>query len=197
MGECKIHVRTTSGFWCMLALMILLLPVQWLAAILLSSIFHELCHLAAVKFTGVSVCKLRLGADGAYLETEAMTPFQGVVCALAGPLGALLLLLFARWMPRTALCAAIQSCYHLLPIHPLDGGRALQSLTAYFGWNRTVYSVIEAAVLGMLALLGAYLTITASLGLLPAVLAFTIIFRTCREKYLANSVQTGYNRATK
>lgn len=197
MGECKIRVRTTPGFWCFLALMVLLMPMQWLAAILLSSIFHELCHLAAIRITGASVYGLRLGVDGAYLETEGMKPFQGFVCALAGPLGALLLLLVARWMPRTALCAAFQSCYHLLPVHPLDGGRALRSLTEYFGWNRVVCTVTEATILTALALLGLYLTARIGLGLLPAVLSFAMIFRTCREKYLANRVRTGYNIPTK
>lgn len=189
-------IRTSAVFWISLALMILILPIPWIFAILLSSFVHELWHLIAVRITGVSVKGLRLGVHGVYLETEPMTPLQELICSLAGPLGALLLLPVARWMPRTSLCAAVQSSYHLLPVLPLDGGRALRSLTAYFGWRRCICDYTEKAVLMALILAGLYLTVAAGFGLLPAVMSFVIIFRICREKYLANGGRTGYNRCT-
>lgn len=195
MGD-SFAIRTAPGLWVALALMVLVLPLPWLLAILLSSTVHELCHLAAVRISGVPVIGLRLGGGGAYLETAPMTPLQAVICALAGPVGGLLLLFSARWMPRTALCAAVQSFYHLLPVYPLDGGRALRSLTAYFGWSHKVCFVTETVVMAVLALAGMYLT-AAGLGLVPLVLSLAIIFRACREKYLANRAGTGYNIATK
>ena len=194
MGD-KVVVRTAPGLWLGLAVAVLMLPLPWLGAFLLSSLIHELCHLAATKLSGVMLHELRLGADGAYLETTVMTPFQGVVCSLAGPMGGLLLLLFARWMPRTAICALIQSFYHLLPLYPLDGGRALRSLSDYFGWDDGIIKFTEGTVLLLLALGGIYLT-AMELGSLPLIVTGAIIFRVCREKYLANRAGTGYNRAT-
>lgn len=190
--ECRI--RTTAGVWLLLALLVMLLPLPWLLAVCISSIFHELCHLAAVKLTGGSVTGLFFRADGAHLETLPMPPLKSAVCSLAGPMGSLLLLFSARWMPRTALCAAVQSAYHLLPLYPLDGGRALRSLGEFFGWNSYVLSAVECSVMAMLALAGIYLAVTAKLGLVPVCLSAAMIFRVCREKFLANSAGTGYNR---
>lgn len=193
MGH-EYRVRTTAGAWLFLALLVLLLPLPWLLAVCISSIFHELCHLAAVKLTGGSVTGLSLRADGAHLETLPMPPLKSAVCSLAGPLGALLLLIPARWMPRTALCAAVQSAYHLLPLFPLDGGRAMRSLGEHFGWNRHALSTVEFAFLGILTFAGLYLTVAAGLGLIPICLSAAMIFRACREKFLANRAGTEYNR---
>lgn len=198
MDSRDLKIRTAPGFWIALALMVLILPLPWVCAVVISSLFHELCHLAAAKLSGARVWELRLGAGGAYLHTAPLSAGQSLVCALAGPVGALVLLLFARWMPRTALCALVQSCYHLLPLHPLDGGRALAGLAAllHIPGGETVCRAVEATVLILLGLWGLYLTFAVKVGLLPLLVAFGMIFRVRREKFLANRAVTGYNRCT-
>ena len=57
-----------------------------------------------------------------------MSPGRELICILAGPAASLLLLCLARIFPRVAICGLIQGCYNLLPIAPLDGGRALHCL---------------------------------------------------------------------
>ncbi len=190
-----MRFRTTAGLWFTLAFAVLLLPLPWIAALTLSSLFHELCHLVAAKLTGVPVLELQIGAGGAYLKIGDMTPFQEFVCALAGPLGALLLLLSARWMPRTAICAAIQSAYHLLPLYPLDGGKALHSLTTFFGFPPVLHQIVEYAVMFGLVLIGLSL-LRVGFGFLPLIGVIAILFRVFREKYLAKRSGTGYNRDT-
>lgn len=162
------------------------MPLPWLIALFVSSAVHELCHYGAVRLCGGNVTGLRIGLDGMCMITAPMTAMRGMFCSLAGPLGALTLLLTSRFMPRTALCAAIQSLYHLLPIYHLDGGRAFRNLMDCLGWNNRVCYWIECSVLLGIALIGGYLTMCTALGVIPVCLSAAVIFRTVREKYLAN-----------
>ena len=105
--------------------MLLTLPLKWLLAASIAAAYHELCHILIIRLYRSNIHHLDLSADGAKLNISALSPTQELICALAGPLGGLCLLFFSRWIPRIAICAAFQSLYNLLPIYPLDGGRAL------------------------------------------------------------------------
>lgn len=154
------------------ALMLLVLPLQWVVAAAAAAAFHEFCHYFAVRIMGYQIFMIRIGFGGAVMETEAMTPSGELICALAGPLGALLLLLCVRWLPRVAVCAAAQSIYNLLPVYPLDGGRALHccSMLLSAPWLHKVCVFLEFATLILLGILGIYATFVLKLGLLPLII---------------------------
>ena len=124
------EIQITAGCYIGLALGILLLPLDWLLAAILAAVVHELCHMLAIWFCGGRVEYLRLGIGGAQIGMTILSPWQEALCALAGPLGGILLVLFGRLLPRFAVCAFLQSTYNLLPLYPLDGGRALRCLAA-------------------------------------------------------------------
>lgn len=111
-------------FW---ALLLLVLPLNWLVAAFLAAAWHELCHYSVLRLLGGRVEGFRLGVMGAVLDVSDLTPRGEFLTALAGPLGGFLLTFLWRQFPRLALCAAAQSVFNLLPIYPLDGGRALRS----------------------------------------------------------------------
>ena len=116
-------------FSCFLAAMLLLtLPLQWVAAACLAAVFHELCHIGAIYLTGGQVYRLQIGMGGARIQTDFSCPGQELICALAGPAGSLLLLLLYRKCPRLALCGAVQGFFNLIPVYPMDGGRALSCI---------------------------------------------------------------------
>lgn len=180
-----VKISVSPGACILMAAGFLLLPLPWIAALCVSSLVHELCHYAALRVNGIRIMGLRIESGGLYLETAPLPPMQILLCALAGPVGALSLLLLVRWFPRTGLCAVIQSLYHLLPVYPLDGGRAVRALTEYCGWSRSVCDVLEILALAVIAWSGLYFMRAAGFGWLPGVAAFAVIFRSFREKYLA------------
>lgn len=183
-------VSVTAGFWCLISAMLLILPLQWVTAIFVSSAVHELCHYWAAKLNGLNVRSIQLSATGVYMHMDAMLPRQEIICALSGPLGGLALLLLGKHCPRTAFCAIVQSCYHLLPILPLDGGRIFRGLYAYLGipGARTVRPILETSVLVLLFILTCYLSFICNWGSLPVIFSIVLFLRIFREKYLANSL---------
>lgn len=120
-------IRPSGGFCIVAAFMLLLVPLPWLVAFIFAAVIHELFHYAAIRICTGDRQSLRLYTYCAYLRLPEMSRGREMICALAGPIGGLLLLFLARWFPRLAICGGIQSAYNLLPIYPLDGGRALQS----------------------------------------------------------------------
>ena len=99
---------------------------------------HELGHWVVLRGLGAEVTGFRLSALGAVLETDSGRLSYGgeLAAVLAGP-GANLLAALAltalgegRWM--AAIGANLVLCvFNLLPIRPLDGGRALYLLVSW------------------------------------------------------------------
>ena len=160
----------------MLAMMLLILPLKWLLAAVTAAAFHELCHVAAVYLCHGHIQKLNLSAGGAKLDVSTLSYSQELLCSLAGPLGGLCLLLFAQWIPRIAVCAAFQSLYNLLPIYPLDGGRALWCGTTLLlteKYAEKFCKITEKVCLCLIIIAALYAAVILELGisaLFPAIL---------------------------
>lgn len=170
-----------SGGFCMItALMLLLVPVKWLLAAILAAAVHELCHYIAIRLCSGKCDGVKLYSFAAHLPLPEMSRGREVVCALAGPVGGLCLLFLARFMPRVALCAAMQSAYNLLPIYPLDGGRALQNGLLLFLPPPKAASVCRAMEIvskSGIFLLALYGCFCLKLGIFPLLLALLLLIR--------------------
>ena len=126
-GRASVAVETAGGFWLVLALMLLLFPLTVTAGVLLAAAVHELGHILAIRITGGRVRRLVLGPGGATLEVDPMEPGRELICTLAGPAAGALTILAWRCFPELALAGAVQTVFNLLPVFPLDGGRAIRA----------------------------------------------------------------------
>lgn len=111
-----------------LAAAVLLSDVRWVAAAVTAAAVHELGHFLALWLMEKQIIGFQADLGGAVIRTETLQPGEELLCALAGPGAGLLLTLFLRWIPRTAFCGLVQSLFNLLPLYPLDGGRAFRAL---------------------------------------------------------------------
>ena len=125
--RCKPVTAVSPFAFLMGALLLLTLPLPWLAAAGAAAGIHEAGHLLAIWFLGADARKIQVGSTGAKIHTAFSEPWRELLCAAAGPTASLLLLLVAKLFPRIALCGFVQGLYNLLPIYPLDGGRMLCS----------------------------------------------------------------------
>ena len=112
-----------SGAFFLLAMGILVLPLDWLFAALLAAAVHELSHYLIARLLGARCLSFRIGMGGAVMEFTEMGRWEELLAAAAGPAGSFLLLVFVSYYPQLAVCGLVQGAFNLLPVWPLDGGR--------------------------------------------------------------------------
>lgn len=196
------RVYATRGFWGLLLAAAIVSPTAVLAAVLLAATVHEWGHLAALRYYGVPIRALRLGALGAELDAPMLARlsyFRELAVTLAGVavnlLCALALaLLSARlgWEVLALFAGAqlLLAAFNLLPILPLDGARALYLLTAYlFGLRAasTVTAVASVTLALTLAASGVYLSAVRHGGWLFAFSALALLWETLTQLGLAKA----------
>ena len=178
---------------CLLgAVALLLLPLNWIAAAITAAVWHECCHWLSLKLCGCTCHSIVVGSGGALMETEIESPGKEVLCAIAGPLGSLMLIFLFPWIPRIALCALIQGLYNLIPVYPLDGGRFVRGLLQLLVKNRNYLSFaknIEVICVLLLTVLSLYCLIVLRLGYLPLILASMLLYRVFQRKLSCKQAQ--------
>lgn len=176
-------VTVSPAFFLVAAFLLLMIPIRWLLAAIISASIHEACHIFMIRSFGLRIDSVSVGIGGAQIKTEPMTLTQELCCALAGPVGGLTLLLLSRWLPRIAICATFQSVYNLLPIYPHDGGRVLRCLVSSLLPQRIAQrtcNYIEGMILFALASVGIYGTFWLHLGIVPILISWILIVKAAK-----------------
>lgn len=122
------RIRADDGFFFLMALLLLTLPLRWVLACFLAAMVHELGHALAVLLCGGRITGVMLSFRGARMDAAPLPVGAELVCVLAGPAVSLTLGLLLPWFPRLALCGFVQGVYNLLPLGRLDGARAVACL---------------------------------------------------------------------
>ena len=190
-------IRLLPQFFLFLAILLMIIPVRWLLCWLTAAGLHEIFHLIALKICGYPIRSVSVGAFGVKIDTDTDRGIKGVFCALAGPLAGFILLLFVRRIPMIALCGLFQSVANLVPVYPLDGGRALNNLLyLIFPDHRAdlITRYIERGIWFILFVICVYGVVKLNLGVIP-VSAIMMLY--IRKKYLANTGVKRYNMSNR
>lgn len=122
-----LKINIAPGAYIAAAAGILLLPLNWLLSAAAAAVIHEFGHFAALKCCRASVFGIEAGLWGAKISTGPLLPWQEIICAAAGPLASLSLLLFAHAAPVMAFIGLFHGIFNLLPFYPMDGGRIVKA----------------------------------------------------------------------
>ena len=142
---------------------------------------HELGHFIVIVSFGKTVEAVKLGALGAVIETQTLSYPEELVCSLAGPavnLGCAAGL--QRAAPAFAILSLLLALFNLLPLYPLDGGRALQALMRWcFGETacRICMTACKAIVCTALVAGAVWASCIRHYGMWPALLAAAVLVK--------------------
>ena len=159
----SVRITVKANTYVYFVLLLFLIPIPWLLAWATAVFFHELSHCAAVRILGGNIYQMTIGIGGMDMQTSPLTDRRHFIAIFSGPVGGFLPVLFARQMPRLAVCCWILTLYNLLPLLPLDGGRMWEILLG----RRQFFYVLQKILLGMLICGAVYATVFLKLGILP------------------------------
>ncbi len=189
----KICISVKTEYYFIAALALLQIPFKWIVAWFFASVFHELCHFTGLRLCGCRVFRILVGVNGTLMDTDLCDDTKEILSALSGPVGSFALIFAGSWFPRLAVCGLFQCAYNLIPIYPLDGGRAFRSCLHKLFSEKTSRQIeiwVENSVLILFLLLGMYCVLCLKLGLIPLLFAGILIIKnkwgkcTCKEQPL-------------
>ena len=163
--QIKINIKPSTYIY--IVLLLFMIPMKWLFAWLFAAGVHELSHWIGVKICGGEIYSIVIGIGGAEMVCSAMPWKKQLFAILCGPLGGLLPMLFAYWMPYVAVSCCLLTIYNLLPLRCLDGGKVVETLIG----TKVIY--IEKICLVILSVVAIYISVVLKFTLLPlAIVAF-------------------------
>lgn len=186
----RIRFEVTSAACLMGAAALLMLPFRWFGSIVLAASVHELGHLMALRCFSVRECDLKIGGCGAKITTGCLLPWQEILCTLAGPVASFSLILIERF-PELGLIGLVQGLFNLLPVYPLDGGRALRTWLYICFPEKAGIMTAAAETVTLIGLTVLFLRLRLSFWLTVAV--FLFVGKPRAEKYLAKRRRNRYN----
>lgn len=126
------RLEVTGGFLLLIAWFGLVNGWKMLAMVLGASLLHEMGHWLVLRLLGCETARLRITVLGAELDSRHRQLSYGgeLAAVLAGPavnlLAGLLLSRLGGVWTEAAGAQLVLCAFNLLPVRPLDGGRALE-----------------------------------------------------------------------
>ena len=190
---CRPELHISGGFWLLIAWFALANGWNLLGILFSAATLHELGHCAVLYYLEVPIRRFDLGACGAVLEPEqtvSLSYGEELAVILAGPAVNFLCSLLSALLHLPVFSGAnlLLCLFNLLPLRPLDGGRALELLVSWlFGpaAGEQIACLSGIAVGTLFALFLSYIVVQShgSLWLLPSVCGIlAAVWRECAKK---------------
>lgn len=153
-----------------------LLRGEELAALTAAVGVHELGHLLALRLFGVHIEEISFAATGPVLYCALPeSGVMGIFSSLSGPFaGALFWLLFRHFWTLSAEMSFLLTAVNLLPVLPLDGGRALSAVLGQYPRKARLLRGVRFVVLALLVLFGLF-CLSAGWGCAPLLFALWLL----------------------
>ena len=195
------RLEITPGFIAALCILGLLDQRGILWAFLAATAAHETGHLIALRLLDADILAFRLDALDAQIVSSPLGYRQELCAALAGPaMSIVCCLIFRRRFAAFAAVSLLLGLFNLLPVWPLDGGRALR---AALGLRRDLPRAEEicrivggivcaAGLIGAMVCAGRF-----GLGIGPVFVWCTVLLRLVwyrREERLDSQAGVRYNK---
>ena len=176
-----MHILKISPGWVVVMCALYYVdPMGYFGPFIAAMVFHEVGHCLALWICRVPIQSIQLNLTGAALETETMEYHKEIFCALAGPAASLLLTGTAPWYPNLAVISLCLAIFNLLPVPPLDGGRALRAILLLH-WDTVTVTKILTILCVLCAVMLMMLSIWASVylqgGFWPVLVAALLLCR--------------------
>lgn len=172
------------GAFLLLGVLLFVLQPTELLALFLAALVHELGHLLMLGLLGIRVYGFTITMTGPVIHCEPVSIwYEAVLCALAGPAAGLLLWMFCEFCwELLGEVSFFLSMINLLPILPLDGGRAWMAFLSFLSGEQTAKTICSwtsvAFCVGML--LGGLLAAATGYGIPFAVFAGWLTLLACQ-----------------
>ncbi len=159
-----INISISYFFLSVLSILIIVDKTGMLSISLLAVLFHELGHLAMMRFLKVKVSSLDFSLATVKVTTEGIVNYKSsLLISVSGPLVNMLLsfLLFSRVEALLYFGAAnlIMFVFNMIPAKGLDGGDALYYalLSSKIRSPQKVYETISLLSIGLIIIIGGIL----------------------------------------
>ena len=106
-------VYINPNVYIAVAILLLLIPLDWLTAAAVAAAFHEICHMGIIYVTGGTIEAINIGIGGTEIVAVLNGKRKELLAILSGPAGSFLLMGLCHIFPKLSIVLHTFTYYFL------------------------------------------------------------------------------------